>query len=219
MGGLFVTLVPSRNGSIMPETPEVGHDNVLTANVRQARIARVYADALLAAAARENRADEVAAELDALTRDVLAANPAVAVFFASPSVSRRTRAPILASALAGTASPLVANFVGVLNQNNRLDLVRQVAAAYRQLLDKQAGRVRVTVRSAVPLTAAQQDALRKTLAASLNQEPVLHVATDPELLGGMVVQVGDKVYDTTVKARLAALRSQLTARGTNVVKA
>src|SRR5579885_3766455 len=98
-------------------------ESVLTTNVRQARIARVYAEALLAVAARDGKADEVGDELDALVTEVLARHPRIAAFFDSPAVSRRTREPVLAAALGGNASPLVRNFVGVLNQNNRLDLL------------------------------------------------------------------------------------------------
>lgn len=203
----------------MAETPEEPRENVLTANVRQARIARVYAESLLEVAARDGQADDAGAELDALVRDVLGKDPQAAAFFASPSVTRRTRGPVLEAALATAASPLVRKFVGVLNQNNRLDLLGHVAAAYRALLDKRAGRVLVKVRSAVPLSDDQRQELTRTLAESLRKEPTLDIRTDPELLGGMVVQVGDKVYDSSVRARLAALRTQLTARGTNVAKA
>ena len=78
---------------------------------------------------------------------------------------------------------------------------------------------RVLVRSAVALTDDQQAEIRKTLSESLHKEPVLELRTDPELLGGLVVQVGDKVYDTSVRSRLEALRNQLMSRGSNVVKA
>jgi F-type H+-transporting ATPase subunit delta len=194
-------------------------ENVLRANVRQARIARVYAEALLALAEKDGQASEVGDELAGFVTGVLDADRVIAAFLTSPAVTRRAREPVLESALKGNASPLVAKFLGVLNQNNRLDLVRSIAAAYQDFLDQKAGRVRIDVRSAVPLTDEQKDELRRTLAGSLHKELVLNLRTDPDLLGGMVVQVGDKVYDTSVRSRLEALRSQLTARATNVIKA
>ena len=203
----------------MSEALDVQHDNVLTTNVRQARIAKVYAESLLAVAARDGQEDAVGAELAEFVADVLGKDPKIAAFFASPVVTRRTREPILAAALKDSAPPLLGKFLRVLNQNNRLDLLPQVVAAYRDLIDTRAGRVRVTVRSAVPLTDEQQGDLRRTLAASLHKEPVFRLYTDPDLLGGMVVQVGDKVYDTSVRTRLESLRTQLTARGANVAKA
>jgi F-type H+-transporting ATPase subunit delta len=199
------------------ELPDA-REHVLTSNVRAARIARVYADALLGVAGKDGRAQALGDELDALVSGVLDKHPTVAAFLASPAVTRKRREPILEKALGGV-SPTLKQFLGVLNQNNRLDLLRDVAAAYRDLLDRQSGRVRVTVRSAVPLDDGQRDGLKQSLAASLRKEPVLVERVDPDLLGGMVVQVGDKVYDSSVRSRLAALRSQLLTRGTNVVKA
>src|SRR5262245_46425794 len=194
------------------------HETVLTANVRQARIARVYVEALLAVATPGGKAEDLGDELDAIVRDVLRRHPAVSTFFASPALTRRAREPILAAAL-GNASPLLRNFLGVLNRNNRLDLLPAVAAAYREALDERAGRVRVWVRSAAPLTDAEREELRRTLAASLRKEPILLERVEPELLGGLVVQVGDRVYDSSVRSRLEALRTQLLARGTEGIKA
>jgi len=195
------------------------HETVLTTNVRQARIARVYAEAFIAVAARQHQVEDAGAELDAFVANVIGKDPRVAAFFTSPAITRKAREPILNAALAANASPLVGNFIRVLNHNNRLDLLPAIAAACRELLDKRAGRVRVLVRSAIALDAAHQAEIRTMLAASLQKEPVLDLRTEPELLGGLVVQVGDKVYDTSVRSRLEALRTQLTSRGSNVVKA
>jgi F-type H+-transporting ATPase subunit delta len=192
-------------------------EHVLTTNVRQVRIARVYAEALLAAA--KDEAADTGYELAGFVKDVLGKDKKVAAFFTSPAVTRKLREPILSASLKNNVSKLVASFIRVLNHNNRLELLPAIAAAYRELLDKRAGRVRVLVRSAVALNTEQQAEIRKMLSASLNKEPVLDLRTEPDLLGGLVVQVGDKVYDTSVRSRLEALRSQLTSRGSNVVKA
>jgi F-type H+-transporting ATPase subunit delta len=194
-------------------------ETVLTANIRQARIARVYVESLLPVATRAGQAEDLGDELDVLVRDVLGRHANVAAFFNSPALTRRAREPILAAAMKDTASPLLRKFVGVLNQNNRLDLLPAIAAAYREALDERAGRVRVWVRSAAPLGDAEREELRRALTASLGKEPILAVRVDPELLGGLMIQVGDRVYDSTVRSRLDALRTQLLARGNDVVKA
>jgi F-type H+-transporting ATPase subunit delta len=194
-------------------------EHVLTANVRLARIARVYAEALFSLAAKTNEAESTGAELESFVANVLHKDARIALFFKSPALTRKARQPILDAALKNNASPLLSNFLRVLNRNNRLDLVDEIAAAYHELLDQRASRVRVTVRSAVSLTTDQQADLRKSLADSLKKEPVLTIRVEPDLLGGLVVQVGDKVYDSSVRARLDALRTQLTTRGSNVVKA
>jgi F-type H+-transporting ATPase subunit delta len=195
------------------------HDTVLTTNVRQARIARVYVESLLPVAAREGKAEDLGDELDALVREVLDRHPKVAAFLTTPALTRRAREPVLEAALHDHASPLLRKFLGVLNQNNRLDLLRPIAAAYREALDERAGRVRVWVRSAAPLGDAERDELGRALAGSLGKEPVLALRVEPELLGGLMIQVGDRVYDSTVRSRLESLRNQLLARGNDVVKA
>jgi len=194
-------------------------ESVLTANVRQARIARVYVESLLAVATQQGQAEDLGDELESLVRDVLGKHPDVAAFFTSPALTRRAREPVLKRALSPSASPLLRKFVGVLNQNNRLDLLPAIAAAYREALDERAGRVRVWVRSAAPLDDGERDDLRRTLAMTLGKEPILAVRVDPELLGGLMIQVGDRVYDSTVRSRLDSLRTQLLARGNDVVKA
>ena len=107
-------------------------ESVLTTNVRQARIARVYVESLLPVATRAGQAEDLGDELDSLVRDVLGQHANVAAFFTSPALTRRSREPILNAALKETASPLLRKFIGVLNQNNRLDLLPAIASAYRE---------------------------------------------------------------------------------------
>jgi F-type H+-transporting ATPase subunit delta len=197
-----------------PET----HDTVLEAGSVRARLAKVYAEALLAAALNQGgppAADAAGAELSAFVADVLDRDAVVSGFLASPAVGKKTKAAALDAALPGQASELLRGLLAVLARNGRLDLVRGVAASYRQLLDDRAGRVRVKVASATELTDEQRAALTAHLAGMLKQEPVLDVRVDPDLLGGMVVQVGDRVFDTSVRTRLSTLRTLLLDKGSS----
>lgn len=187
------------------------HDTVMEATGARARLARVYAESLLSLAEKGGQADAVGAELNAVAFDVIGKNPKVAAFLDSPAVTAKGKLPVLAAAFERAASDLFKKFVGVLNQNNRLGLLPDIAAAYQGIRDKQAGRVRVLVRSAVPLSAAEQSNLKATLQKNLSKEPILNVRVEPELLGGLIVQVGDRVYDTSVRTRLETLRNHLMA--------
>lgn len=191
---------------------EAKHETVLDAGTARARLARVYAEALLAAAEKESprRPGEVGAELAEFVRGVVS-HPDVASFLTSPAVGRKAKTAAITSALKG-ASELLRGLVGVLTQNNRLDLLRGVAAAYQQLLDQRAGRVPVKVTAALELTDEERNRLAENLRAVLRREPVLNVLVDPDLLGGLVVQVGDTVIDTSVRSRLHSLRSILLAQ-------
>ena len=184
----------------------------------KARLARVYAEALLAAATKANLADDVGDELTGVADGVLKPNPGIVAFFDSAAVSRGAKLPILAKAFNNDrTSPVFKKFLGVLNQNGRLGLIRDISATYHALRDVQANRIRIKVRTASPLNDAQTESLRQTLATTLNQEPILDVKVEPELLGGLVVQIGDRVYDTSVRSRLETLRTHLMTSGSHVL--
>jgi F-type H+-transporting ATPase subunit delta len=196
------------------------HDTVLEAGSVRARIAHVYAEALLAAALKQpdgGAADAVGDDLGEFVSGVLDANPTVAEFLSSPAVGKKAKATALEAALPGHASELLRGLFAVLAKNGRLDLVPGIAAAYRQLLEDRAGRVVVKVTSAAELSDAQRRAITSHLAAVLKQQPVLDVRVDPELLGGMIVQVGDRVIDTTVRTRLHTLRNLMLDKGSSYV--
>ena len=176
------------------------------------RVARVYAEALLNAAEQKGQADEVGQELQAIVADVYAQSPDIEEALSSPIVKRTAKAPVLEHAFRGKVSDLTFNFLGVLNSRDRLSLVRHAAAAYRDLLDERARRVRVTVKTATPLSDEQTGQLRQTIGQATGLDPVLNVQVDEGLLGGMIVQVGDTVFDSSVRTRIEAIRNQLLAR-------
>jgi F-type H+-transporting ATPase subunit delta len=193
------------------------HDTVLEAGSTRSRLARVYAEALLAAAEKQNAVESTGEELANFVADVYDKDRAAELFLSSPAVGKKTKGEVLHAALAGRASDLVRGLFAVLTKNNRLDLVRGIAAAYRMILDERAGRVRVKVSTATKLTNDQRDALAETLSNILKQQPVLDIRVDPDLLGGMVVQVGDRVIDTSVRTRLHTIRTLLLDKGSSYV--
>jgi len=196
-------------------------DTVLQAGSVQSRLAKVYAEALIAAALKQpNGVDavvELGAELDDFVSGVLRKSPDVASFLSSPAVGKRAKASALGAALPGNSSDLFRGMLAVLTKNSRLNLLTGIAAAYRQLLDDRAGRIRVKVTAAVALSEAQKAALVSTLAARLKQQPVLAVSVDPALIGGMIVQIGDRVIDTSIRTRINTLRTLMLDKGSSYV--
>ena len=173
------------------------------------RIARTYAEALLDAAEKRGQAQEVFEELQSLVQDVFAAAPQFEAFLASRAITARRKPPVIRAALQGRASDLLVNFLLVLNDHERLELLRPILSAYRQLHEERTRHVRVRVRSAVPLPDDQRERLVQELRARYQREPILETRVDPDLLGGLVLQVGDWVYDGSVRTRLADIRNQL----------
>jgi F-type H+-transporting ATPase subunit delta len=184
----------------------------LSADVSAQRIARTYDEALLNAAAKNNQADEVLEELDSLVRDLFAADPQFEAFLATTAVGREQKAALLNKVFGGKASDVFVNFLLVLNRQDRLGLLRPILTAAREVHNKRANRRPVQVVSAVPLPDAQRDRLVQQLRDTFHFEPLLEARVDPDLIGGLVVRVGDWLYDASVRTRLETLRTQLIER-------
>ncbi|HEX3149703.1 MAG TPA: ATP synthase F1 subunit delta [Gemmataceae bacterium] len=182
------------------------------------RVARVYAEALLDVASERGIADEIGQELDSLVREVFNGAPEVEATLGSPVVKRSVKTPLLATVFKDKVSELLFNFLNVLNSKDRLSLVRNVAAGYRDLLDQRAKRLRVRVKSAVPLTDGQTEQLKQTIGQATGLDPVVSAQIDPALLGGMIVQVGDQVFDSSVSYQIESIRNQLLARSSYEVQ-
>jgi F-type H+-transporting ATPase subunit delta len=170
---------------------------------------------LLDAAAASNQADQVLEELAEFIDGVLGAAPKFEAFLVS-GAARGRKAEVIRRAFDGRASDLFLNFLLVLNAHRRLDLLRGIRAVATELHAERAGRLRVLVTSAVPLTDDHRESLRQELRAKYRKEPVLTARVEPDLLGGLVVRVGDWLYDASVRARLETVRQQIIERGRHV---
>ena len=189
-----------------------------TADVTAQRVARVYAEALIKAAVKQNAADEVLEELQSLVQDVFREQPLFETFLGSSAISRQHKTQVIASAFKGRAHPVVYNFLMVLNTHDRLELIRPVLAEYRELNDERTRRIRVVVRTAFPLPEDQKQRLGQELRQTFHLEPVLQEQVVPELLGGMTVRVGDWLYDASVRARLENIRNTLITRSSHEIQ-
>ena len=195
-----------------------GADFPATADVGAQRVAEVYAEALLNAAANQGQADSILGDLQSLLAEVFQAAPEFEAFLKSGAIGRDRKAEVIRSAFENRASPLMTNFLLVLNDHERLDLLRPILVAARDLADQRAKRVRVRVRSAVPLPNDQRERLSQQIRDSLQLEPIVETEVDTDILGGLVVQVGDWQYDASVRTQLDILRSQLFERSSHEIQ-
>ncbi|QDU24002.1 ATP synthase F1 subunit delta [Urbifossiella limnaea] len=182
------------------------------------RVARTYAEALLTAAEARGEADAVGDQFRSLGKDVFPAMPGLEALLDSPSVSRKRKDAVITQLFDGRATPLFLDFLRLLNRKDRLGILRLIAIAYRSLRDNDANRLRILVETAAPLDADQTAALERALAELTGKTPVLVVRPAPELIGGLVVHVGDKIYDTSVRSKLRAVRTKLLARGSHEIQ-
>ena len=197
---------------------DTNHDTQTAVDVGSQRVAHVYAEALLNAAAKSGKTEAVIEALDSLIKDVFRADPQLEMFLGSGAIGRERKAKAIETIFRQRADDVFTNFLLVLNNHERLDLLRPILAAAREINDQRARRVRVKVESAVPLPEDQRERLRQELRQSLRLEPVLEAAVDPEIIGGLVVRVGDWLYDGSVRTRLETLRNQLIASSAHEIQ-
>jgi F-type H+-transporting ATPase subunit delta len=177
--------------------------------MRATAVAKRYARALLALAKADG---DPAALGDALARAAAAfTTPAVRDIVTSPAVGADARMMLVRRLVDGLGLPsLVANCLYLLSERRRLDIVGDLTAAYVALLDDLLGRSRVVVRSAIPLSQTQVDGLLPVLRARAGVREVIPVLEiDPDLLGGVVVEVGGVVYDGSVRTQVDRLARRM----------
>ena len=164
----------------------------------------VYAKALLDAAGTE--AEPAVVELEAFVNEVFDKLPNLESVLSSPRVPAEARTGMLNSAFEGKMSKTVLNFLKVVVQHGRMGSIRAIAASSRHLLNVRQGRIEVLVKTAEPLDDTTADLVRDKLSGVLKKDVILKTAVDPEVIGGIVVQVGDTVYDGSISNQLKQLR-------------
>lgn len=179
----------------------------MAANIPQ--VALRYARALYDLAEEAGETEKVDADLAALEK-ALSESAELARFVASPLHDAATQeAGIEAVLSALDAGDLVRRFVRVLARNRRLSLLPQMIAGWRRILSEARGEVTARVISAARLTAAQQKKIAQALAESLSGKVHIENEVDPSLIGGLVVKVGSRMIDTSIRTRLNTLKTLL----------
>ena len=170
--------------------------------MKSVTIARNYAEALFAAG------DQYGPLIDVVGAAVQA-DEHVAAVLASPRVSKTTKGQILERALKGEAPREFVRFLQAVVRRGRQDLLAEIAQEYQGLLDQKLNRVHAGVTLASEADARTQKQVVERLAKALGREVRAYFRSDPRILGGVVVRVGDRIYDGSVRRRLTALQRRM----------
>ena len=171
----------------------------------QASLAGRYATALFTLAKEKKKIDAVGKSLDILS----------AALSESDDFNALTTSPVLSRAEAGKAveaaakamklDPITKKFMGVLAGNRRLDQLKPAIEAYTSLAANHRGEIFADVTSAHPLDAKQITALKAQLKKRVGSDVSVSTQVDPSILGGLIVQMGSQMIDTSIKTRLGTL--------------
>ena len=180
------------------------------------KLARVYAQAGLDAAGGD--VGNLIDELKSLVDEVLDKHPKLENVFSTALVSQEEKLGVLDRVFGGRVSATTLNFLKVLANHGRLGLLRHVVRATDLLWQEQNNRVQVQVRSASELDHSLQQELRDTLGKALDCDPVITMTVDPELIGGFVVKMGDKVFDASTRTSLERARQAMVTQAVDAIQ-
>jgi F-type H+-transporting ATPase subunit delta len=181
-------------------------------------VAAAYAKALFHAAEKAGALDAVVADLEAVLDEIVAKIPKLVDLLVSDLFSPESKMSMIDRVLKGKVHPLLLNFFKVLAAHDRSYVLRSIREELRKLYEKARGRVPVKIVTAAPLTAAQQSAVVQRMKSVLGGDPILRTEVDPSLIGGLVAQVGDVVFDGSLASNLARLREQLINRSVHEIQ-
>jgi F-type H+-transporting ATPase subunit delta len=167
-------------------------------------LAQVYARALFEVARERGKLDELREQL-AQFADALGENRGLAVFFFSPYFSTTEKQQALGRLLDGAEEELV-NFLSLLIEKHRMPVIFRIRVEYERLWDEENRTLPVEITSAIELDQATTDKLGKTIGERAGRKVTLAARVDPNILGGIVVRVGNSILDASIRNRLEQLR-------------
>ena len=170
-------------------------------------IAAIYARSLFEVAQEQNKLDTVRDELGAFA-DAVDANRELQTFFFSPYFSTAEKSDGLDRAVSG-ADPIVVNFLKLLIENHRTPAVFRVRRELDRLWREENKRLPVQVTSAVELDQATVTQIGDRIAQQTGQQIDLSASVEPDIIGGIIVRVGNSILDASIRNRLEQLRKQV----------
>jgi F-type H+-transporting ATPase subunit delta len=172
-----------------------------------------YAKALFDLATEQNQRDQVAADLGRL-KTMLAESADLTRLVMSPAFSRDEQGRAIKAVLERAQfGELTRRFIAVTARNRRLFALLRIIDAFTGLVANAKGEVAATVTSAQPLTDAQVQQIRSALSAKAGRSVAITTAVDPSLIGGLVVRMGSRMVDSSIRTKLQMLESAMKGVG------
>lgn len=176
--------------------------------MKSATIARNYAEALFAAGEGKKDVERFGAFMDAVAGAVTV-DERIGIALESPRVSKRVKAKLLQDALDGVAPAEFVRFLTAVVKRGRQGLLAEISQEYQKLLDVKLNRAHAGVTLASEPDSKLEKLLVDRLEKALGKEVRPHYRVDPQILGGVVVRVGDRIYDGSLRRRLAVLKRRM----------
>ncbi len=167
-------------------------------------LAQVYARSLFQVAQEQGKLDELREQLGQFA-DALDQHRELAVFFFSPYFSSQEKRDALGTLLDG-ADEIFINFLSLLIENHRMPVIFRIRQEYQRLWDEENKTLPVQITSAIALDDATTENLGKTIGERAGRKVTLAARVDPDILGGVIIRVGNSILDASIRNRLEQLR-------------
>ncbi len=170
-------------------------------------LARVYARSLFEVALEQGKLDLLREQLSQFA-DALAENRQLAVFFFSPYFATKEKQEGLERILEGP-DPAFLNFLELLIENHRMPVIFRIRSEYEQLWEEENRMLPVEITSAIALDGETTEELGRTIGERTGRKVTLAARVDPDILGGIILRVGNSILDASIRNRLEQLRRQV----------
>jgi len=167
-------------------------------------LAQVYGRSLFQVALEQGKLDSLREQLGQFA-DAVDQNHDLAVFFFSPYFSTKEKQDALARMLDG-ADPILMNFLKLLIENHRMPVIFRIRQEYERLWDEENKTLPVEITSAIALDEQTTASLGKTIGERAGRKVTLAARVDPDILGGIIIRVGNSILDASIRNRLEQLR-------------
>ena len=197
---------------------DINAEHATVFDTDQQYLGNVYAKALVKVALDSGKVDAVLSELESFVDDVVDKMPQLRAMLESPRIPLDAKERMIDKIVDGRASVELSRFLKILTRNGRFDCLGAVRSAARDQYNEMNGCVDAVLTTAESVDEAVVTRVQQRLSSVLGQEVNLRTAIDPRIIGGMVVRVGDTVYDASVTNQLNQVKSAALERASQAIR-
>ncbi|MFK7769689.1 MAG: ATP synthase F1 subunit delta [Mariniblastus sp.] len=183
----------------------------------QQQLGVVYAKALLAFGQDSNNVDQLVDELNSVA-GVVNDLPELKSALESPRIASEAKSKMLDKAFGSKVDKGLLNFLKVIGNKGRYDCLGAIADSANKMKDEMSGRVQAMLISAAEVDDSVKDGIAERLSTKLGKKVSLQSEVDPSIIGGMVIRIGDTVYDGSVVNQLAQVRAKAVKRAADAIR-